>query len=231
MNLLSSCDQIYDDKGSHVPLARSRRHVPLRVDPRRHIRQVMTPIQPSKSTFRHCSQNPTPHSLLHFASSAAQNAKIRMLLVLTSQTNSQISASTREGGGASQECQLEDGHTLSESSSELVVLTTFVRSGHGVETVPVPRLSSFCLRGTSSQSHLTYSCAQSAQRLAQSASKFLIFATRSVRTEPMSFSSLPCFDWIRTMPQWTSTTDGEWVEEDQIGPVIHASDYVEKILL
>ena len=129
-----------------------------------------------------------------------------MLIDFTSQTNSQISASTKEGGGASQECQLEDGHTPSESSSELVVLTTFVRSGHGVETVPVPRLSSFCLRGTSSQSHLTHSCAQSVQRLAQSASKFLIFATRSVRTEPMSFSSLPCFDWIRTMPQWTSTT-------------------------
>jgi hypothetical protein len=39
----------------------------------------------------------------HFASSAAQNAKNRMLIGFTSQTDSRFSASTREGGGASQE--------------------------------------------------------------------------------------------------------------------------------
>lgn len=89
----------------------------------------------------------------HFALSAAQNAKMRMLIGFTSQTNSQISALTMEGGGASQESQLEDGHTLSESSSELVVLTAFVRSGHSVETVPVPRLSSFSVFEAPLRSH------------------------------------------------------------------------------
>jgi hypothetical protein len=120
---------------------------------------MMTPIQPSSLLFDTAPeiQPHIPSSMdevaSHFASSAAQNAKIRMLIGFTSQTNSQISALTREGGGASQESQLEDGHTLSESSSELVVLTTFVRSGHGVETVPVLRLSSFSVFEAPLRSH------------------------------------------------------------------------------